>query len=75
MANLGADKRVQVYDAATDTWVNEDPAKLLYENMSNASLVSSAFLDPIQAIRLPSGDQSAYQPLLTTGRITLVCGD
>ena len=46
MANLGADKRVQVYDAATDTWVNKDPQKILYENMSNVSLVSSDFLEP-----------------------------
>ncbi len=46
MANLGTDKQVPVYDAATDTWVNKTLQTIQYENMSNSSLVSSDFLEP-----------------------------
>ena len=46
MADLGTDKQVQVYDAATDTWVNKTVQTILFENMSNSALASSDFLEP-----------------------------
>ena len=46
MANLGADRRIQTYDADTDTWVTRASGEQFIESLSSQMLLYSDFAEP-----------------------------